>query len=936
MKKAFVLCVTLVLVATMAHFSVAHAEKSATVPQNRAEPTGVHKTGQRSKASSALGKLLVEYDAHVKKGIGRQFAPSGKMLQFADDKILIDARATQDGADLLDDLLQLGLTKGSRYGDVVSGLLPISVIEDALALASLRSISASPPPITHAGSITSQGDVALRADIARSSYGVDGSGVTVAVISDSYDTLGGASADILTGDLPAAGVAVPNGESTLCGVLVFCIDEGRAMLQIVHDVAPGAGLVFASGLDGIAAYATAINDLATSGADVIVDDLLILNEPMFQDGIVAQAVDSVVANGVAYYTAAGNSGRQSYESAFDDSGEVFCIEFFEPIGDCDDMFERVGTMHDFDPGPGVDNYMSITIPINAVMTVAMQWDQPFGGIGPDNDHDIVLLDAAGETYYTISANDNIIMGEGWEALQWDNNEFLSSETEFSIIITYDDVDSIGPPAGLVKLVIFGDGITVNEHATNSSTSFGHPNAALAESVGAAFYLDTPANGTSPPVLQPYSSAGGTPILFDIDGTRLAAPEVRQKPDITAVDGVNTTFFFDDRHGNDGVDDFFGTSAAAPHAAAVAALLLEAKPDATPAQINSSLHASAVDMGVPGVDFDSGHGLIRADAAIAELLALQPTDTDGDGVPDDDDAFPSDPTEWDDTDGDGVGDNGDAFPTDPTETTDTDGDGVGDNGDAFPADPTETTDNDGDGAGNNSDTDDDNDGVVDTSDNCPLIANASQLDTDGDGQGDTCDADDDNDGVADVDDNYPLGQFTDAQPDYWAFTYIEALARAGISSGCGGGNYCPQDPVSRAQMAVFLERGMNGGAFVPPPATGTVFLDVGAGDFAASFIEQLTSDGITAGCGNNNYCPDDAVTRDQMAVFLLRAKYGAGYSPPTATGVFSDVDLGYWAVHWIEQLAAEGITAGCGNGNYCPGADVTRDQMAVFLVRTFGL
>ena len=130
--------------------------------------------------------------------------------------------------------------------------------------------------------------------------------------------------------------------------------------------------------------------------------------------------------------------------------------------------------------------------------------------------------------------------------------------------------------------------------------------------------------------------------------------------------------------------------------------------------------------------------------------------------------------------------------------------------------------------------------------------------------------------------------------------------------------------------------MNGSGFSPPAATGNVFLDVGAGDFAASFIEQLASDGITAGCGGNNYCPDAEVTRDQMAVFLLRAKYGSSYSPPPATGIFADVDSSFWAVHWIEALAAEGITAGCGNGNYCPESTVTRDQMAIFLVRTFGL
>ena len=143
-------------------------------------------------------------------------------------------------------------------------------------------------------------------------------------------------------------------------------------------------------------------------------------------------------------------------------------------------------------------------------------------------------------------------------------------------------------------------------------------------------------------------------------------------------------------------------------------------------------------------------------------------------------------------------------------------------------------------------------------------------------------------------------------------------------------------MTRAQMAVFLERGMNGSDYSPPAATGNVFLDVAAEDFAANFIEQLASDGITSGCGNNNFCPDAVVTRDQMAVFLLRAKYSSAYSPPAATGVFGDVDLSHWAVRWIEQLLAEGITAGCGSGNYCPNNEVTRDQMAVFLVRIFGL
>ncbi len=179
-------------------------------------------------------------------------------------------------------------------------------------------------------------------------------------------------------------------------------------------------------------------------------------------------------------------------------------------------------------------------------------------------------------------------------------------------------------------------------------------------------------------------------------------------------------------------------------------------------------------------------------------------------------------------------------------------------------------------------------------------------------------------------------FDDVPPGYWAAPFVENIAANGITGGCGGSNYCPSDVVTRAQMAVFLERGMRGGNFVPPPASGLRFNDIEAGTFAAAFIEQLANDGITSGCGGGNYCPDSLVTRAQMAVFLLRAKHGAGYVPPAATGVFNDVDTGYWASAWIEQLAAEGVSSGCGGGSFCPDDPVTRDQMAVFLVRTFGL
>jgi S-layer homology domain len=119
---------------------------------------------------------------------------------------------------------------------------------------------------------------------------------------------------------------------------------------------------------------------------------------------------------------------------------------------------------------------------------------------------------------------------------------------------------------------------------------------------------------------------------------------------------------------------------------------------------------------------------------------------------------------------------------------------------------------------------------------------------------------------------------------------------------------------------------------------TGFGDVAPGDFAAAWIKQLAVDAITGGCGGGNYCPNSSVTRAQMAVFLLRAKHGSSYTPPdvgAGTG-FGDVAPGDFAAAWIKQLVAEGITAGCGAGTYCPNAPVTRAQMAVFLVRTFNL
>jgi hypothetical protein len=140
------------------------------------------------------------------------------------------------------------------------------------------------------------------------------------------------------------------------------------------------------------------------------------------------------------------------------------------------------------------------------------------------------------------------------------------------------------------------------------------------------------------------------------------------------------------------------------------------------------------------------------------------------------------------------------------------------------------------------------------------------------------------------------------------------------------------------MAVFLLKAKFGSSHVPPAATGTVFGDVPANSFAAAWIEELASLGVTSGCGGGNYCPGSTVTRRQMSTFLLKTKLGAGHVPPAAAGVFADVPMGDAFASWIEELYADEITGGCLTNplRYCPSQPNTRGQMAVFLVKTFEL
>ncbi|MFZ5880906.1 MAG: choice-of-anchor Q domain-containing protein [Chloroflexota bacterium] len=182
-------------------------------------------------------------------------------------------------------------------------------------------------------------------------------------------------------------------------------------------------------------------------------------------------------------------------------------------------------------------------------------------------------------------------------------------------------------------------------------------------------------------------------------------------------------------------------------------------------------------------------------------------------------------------------------------------------------------------------------------------------------------------------------FADVPDGFWARLHIERLYLNQITGGCANNplRYCPNTNVNRAMMAVFVLRAAHGQDFTPPPATGAVFADVPADGFAAAWVEQLAAEGITGGCGGGNYCPTKPVTRAQMAVFLVKAMYGTDYIPPAASGaIFADVPADGFAAAFIEQLVADGITGGCGSGNFCPNKYITRAEMAVFLVAAFDL
>jgi Subtilase family len=609
----------------------------------------------------------------------RSLAPAVRFKQTspgATPLVLIDAVTRGDPERLKAALVALGLQHPAVYSNDVGGWLPVTQLDAATALDEVHAIRAAMSR-TRTGAVTSQGDFVQHSDVVRSANSLTGAGVTVGVLSDSYDCYavyaannvpaGGAAGyanngftataatDVTTGDLPpnvnVLQEADPQGKGCMnygAPTQLPFSDEGRAMLQVVHDVAPGASLAFYTAENSEADFAAGIGKLAASvasggaGATVIADDVGYFDEPFFQDGILAQAIDAVEANGVAYFSAAGNDGILAY----------------------DNTTPSFNTVSNTAPNSGenllnFDATGATTVPFLPVTIAALQpgefvgivveWDQPYFTGAPNSggatSHiDLCVTAASGSDEIQGYINNPVTSGavtctgpnasgaDSYQILIVANPANASGNTaKQTLNIAVGLADGTAAP-GRIKIAVEDDGAgsTIDAFATNSATLQGHPGAAGAAAVGAAFFLETPACGTTPATLEGYSSDGGTPILFDTSGTRLAASVVRQKPDFVGPDGGNDTFLgftlasqsitdsssIAGCKNNSSYPNFFGTSAATPHAAGIAALMLQAKPSAAPTEIYQALRASALSMGTPSPNQQSGYGFIQADTAFA--------------------------------------------------------------------------------------------------------------------------------------------------------------------------------------------------------------------------------------------------------------------------------------------------------------------------------
>ena len=469
-------------------------------------------------------------------------------------------------------------------------------------VARLREVMASRTaqgPIGNVGARKSQGDQTHEAAESRGTWGLTGAGIKIGVLSDG---VGGLATSQASGDLPAVTVLPGQAGSGA---------EGTAMLEIIHDLAPGAQLFFATAFSGITSFAQNIRDLRTvHGCDIIVDDVFYFVETPMQDGqtyvsptngaVVMQAVKDVAAAGALFFSSAGNSGNKNdgtsgtWQGNFISGGAV--------------AFPEVGEIHQFTAGQNF-NVLNATGFLNT-----LHWSDPLAGSG--NDYDLFRLSADGLTILAGSTNPQDGNDDPYEQMS------AGSSGHRIVVIKFDNA---GLPASLPRFLHL-DTVRGRLSVSTEGNIKGHSAVSAANAFGVAATpaqfpgpFPNPFTGTN--VVETFSSDGPRRTFFTEAGAAITPGDflstggmVLNKPDITAADGVSVT-------GNGGFPTtFFGTSAAAPHAAAIAALIKSRPgPALTATQISAALTGTAIDIEGAGVDRDSGVGIVMADAAIASVI-----------------------------------------------------------------------------------------------------------------------------------------------------------------------------------------------------------------------------------------------------------------------------------------------------------------------------
>ncbi len=555
----------------------------------------------RSPAQRKISSRLL-YASKMRRG--RAIAPGIPLLRSgvegeADGKTLVDIRADVSPA-LLDRIRALGGVVASHFAEfrAIRARLSLEELEALAGMPEVDSIRPADRAITRAIDV-SEGDVAHRADASRAFFGVDGAGVAVGVLSDGVGSLAALQG---SGDLPPTVTVLPGQAGSG--------SEGTAMLEIVHDLAPGADLLFATAFSGQASFAANILALRSAGADVIVDDVGYFAEAVFQDDDVAASVDAVVADGALYFSSAGNGGNLNdgtsgvWEGNFAFTGATF-------NGD---------PAHDF--GGGI---VANEITVDSPFVFTLQWSDAQGASG--NDYDLYLVDPDVTTILDASTNFQSGVADPFEII--DSGSFNDLGNRL-IVVRYSGEDRfLHLNANRGRLAVATQGQTSGHSAAEGALSVAAVDVADAGGSGGVF------DGSE--FVEAFSSDGPRRIFYRADGSPITPGDfsstggtLRQKPELTAADCVSTA--------TPGFGVFCGTSAAAPHAAAVAALLLELGigTGVTPAQIRDALANTALDIEVAGVDRDSGSGIVEAfEAAVAVdgSGCEKQIDNDCDGIPD---------------------------------------------------------------------------------------------------------------------------------------------------------------------------------------------------------------------------------------------------------------------------------------------------------------